>query len=239
MRERVYAENVRSEAEKIVRGLLVREAIDYGLACSETAFVAVRTEAGKPVEGTIFVANALPAGWSEDFIGMSVLGARAATAPSVLGDSAVRIARFASLNLGVSAAVEYAEESAGGHHSVVLFADTPDFAEREAILFDSSRAEDAGRLPDRATLSLLTVTFPDGTPDPKTIDPELLLLIFVDDLASPRARVSFVDLVRQGGKRPLNLRRSPGQVVRAVLVDPNGAWRDNAPRIEVEVKWSR
>ena len=46
----------------------MREALGYGLASSETAFVAVRTEAGRVVEGRVAVANALPAGWSEDFL---------------------------------------------------------------------------------------------------------------------------------------------------------------------------
>ena len=45
----------------------MREALDYGLACSETAFVMVRQEAGKPIEGTVAVANALPSGWSAAF----------------------------------------------------------------------------------------------------------------------------------------------------------------------------
>src|SRR5262249_33445973 len=65
----VYAENVREDASKALRDLLVREALDYGLACSETAFVAVRKEAGQVIEGSVAVANALPAGWSDDFIG--------------------------------------------------------------------------------------------------------------------------------------------------------------------------
>lgn len=65
---KVYAENVRADAETALRELLVREALQYGLACSETAFIAVRTEAGRPVEGSVVVANALPVGWSENFL---------------------------------------------------------------------------------------------------------------------------------------------------------------------------
>jgi Ca-activated chloride channel family protein len=65
---KVYAENVREEATEALRSLLLREALDYGIACSETAFVAVRREAGKLVEGSVAVANALPAGWSEEFL---------------------------------------------------------------------------------------------------------------------------------------------------------------------------
>ena len=68
-KSKVYAENAREDASKALRYLLVREALDYGLACSETAFVAVRKEAGRVIEGSVAIANALPAGWSDDFIG--------------------------------------------------------------------------------------------------------------------------------------------------------------------------
>ena len=45
------------------------------------------------------------------------------------------------------------------------------------------------------------------------------LLLYVGDLAEPRARVRLRDLLRQGG-RPLNLRKQQGDVVHLVLDDP-------------------
>jgi Ca-activated chloride channel homolog len=66
---KVYAENARAEAGDAVKKLLVREALRYGLASAETAFVAVRQENGSPVAGTVYVANVLPAGWSGQFVG--------------------------------------------------------------------------------------------------------------------------------------------------------------------------
>ena len=48
----------------------------------------------------------------------------------------------------------------------------------------------------------------------------LCLLIFVEDLSQPRARVRLADLIRQGGERPLNISRRPGQRIRIDLVDP-------------------
>src|SRR5262249_4014511 len=63
---KVYAENARADALAALRELLVREALGCGLASSETAFVAVRSEAGRVVEGRVAVANALPAGWSDE-----------------------------------------------------------------------------------------------------------------------------------------------------------------------------
>ena len=65
----VYAENAHRDAATALRGLLVSEALAYGLASAETAFVATRAERGEPVAGTVAVANALPHGWSPDFLG--------------------------------------------------------------------------------------------------------------------------------------------------------------------------
>ncbi|MBY0460378.1 MAG: VIT and VWA domain-containing protein, partial [Gemmataceae bacterium] len=61
----LYPEN--APAAQVVRPLIVRESLATGVPSSETAFVAVRTEAGKPVTGTVTVANARPAGWSSQF----------------------------------------------------------------------------------------------------------------------------------------------------------------------------
>ena len=140
---KVYAENARADAMAALRELLVREALGCGLASSETAFVAVRSEAGRVVEGRVAV----------------------------------------------------------------------------------------------ATLGRLVVRFPDGTPDPRGVDPGLELRVFVDDPTTPRARVRLADLVRRRGERPLNLRVGPGRAVRIVLADPAGAWARGAPRIEVALGW--
>ena len=115
----------------------------------------------------------------------------------------------------------------------MLFAGAPVFANGEDVLFDSARSEDARKLTDGGTLTHLQVRFPGGPPPPEKIDPGLSLLIFVEDLSQPRARVRLADLVRQGGERPLNLRRRPGQRVRVVLIDPAGAWASGAPAMEV------
>ncbi|HRW04529.1 MAG TPA: VIT and VWA domain-containing protein [Caldilineaceae bacterium] len=65
----LYAENRRQHAADLIRPLLVEAALDYGLASSETAFVATRKERGERVTTTVAVANALPAGWSDEFMG--------------------------------------------------------------------------------------------------------------------------------------------------------------------------
>ena len=103
----------------------------------------------------------------------------------------------------------------------------------QAVLFDSDQDQKPFAFPDLTTFDCLEVRFPEGSPDFKDLDPGLCLLLYVDDLASPRARVRLVDIVRQGGQRPLNILRQAGQVVRLVLADPAGTWKHVAPKFEV------
>src|SRR5262249_52358648 len=97
------------------------------------------------------------------------------------------------------------------------FSRVPSFTGSEAVLLRSGRPGDAATLPATATFVRLRVEFPTGPPSADSLDAGLSLLLFVDDLAAPRARVRLADLVRHGGERPLNLRREAGQVVRLVL----------------------
>jgi Ca-activated chloride channel family protein len=253
-KKKVYAENAREEAQTALRRLLVCEALEYGLASSETAFVAVRNQPGKPVEETVAVANALPAGWSERFLtggfggatlacasigAVPGLRAVAAKPPTLLSRVVGAIFRGPDVGraLGKSIA-EFKQGVKGPDEPKDLFSGVPSFSGGEAVLFDSSRSEDAAVLPETATFVRLRVEFPAGTPPTDSLDAGLSLLLFVDDLAAPRARVRLADLVRHGGERPLNLRREPGQVVRLVLADPAGAWAAAAPALKVSLSWT-
>jgi Ca-activated chloride channel family protein len=285
----IYAENRRAQATDTVKDLLVQEALRYGIACSETAFVATRSEAGAKVAGTVAVANALPQGWSPDFLmarvasfgtptgtarlmqtfapaPMSAMpsapppypdagyGAPMPSAPppgssggaSDLGsfargtlDAAVRrlrprLSRPTPPAAGAPGNPTMSPAGPGqtSGRFPALFSGAPTFAGHEAVLFDSTTSP--GRLPEGGTLSRLAVRFLDGSPT-GSIDPGLTLLLFVDDLTAPRARVRLADLLRQGGERPLNVRRQPGQIVRLVLQDANGAWVSSAPHLEVSL----
>jgi Ca-activated chloride channel family protein len=253
---KVYAENQLQASHQAVRDLLVREALAYGLASAETAFVGVRVEAGRPVEGTVVVANALPAGWSERMLGpgstlmacmavfdSSMIGysdpSLAMSAPAAPPRSARRSAKFLggitdAVKSVASACFDLGNETAAARPAAtVVFSGVPAFSGGEAILFDSARDSTGKKLPNEGTISRLRLSFPDGAPDPASLDAGLCLLVFVDDLASPRARVRLADLVRHSGERPLNLRRRPGQVVRLTLIDPAGSWARKASQLEV------
>jgi Ca-activated chloride channel family protein len=72
-------------------------------------------------------------------------------------------------------------------------------------------------------------------PAPHPIDRDIKLLIYVGDLAMPRATVRIADLVRVGNERPLNLRRRKDDVVRLILRDPNGTWASGAPKFSLSL----
>ena len=198
------------------------------------------------VEGTVPVASALPVGWASDFLfakGGGQFAFRSASAgtgvppdlsmPMAMNTmlaepkgSAGMGARLAAMGAGAAEAGKPAEPT-------VVFSGVPEFVAGEAILFDSSRDEHADVLPESATVRGLKVKFPDGAPDLKTLDRALSLLVFVGDLASPRAVVRLADIVRRRGERPLNVSRASEETVRIVLTDPAGAWKRGGPRIEV------
>jgi Ca-activated chloride channel family protein len=249
---KVYAENVREDAQRALRSLLVREALEYGLASAETAFVAVRTEAGQPIEGTIPVASALPVGWSDSFLA-PLLAARPRSGTSRVLPQAVPpitprlpthfMAKAASSVADVGAGQRLAAmgpvvgEPSGTPEPVVLYSGVPQFEDGVALLFDSAREEDSGKVSSAATIREIRVRFPDGEPDSVALDAGLRLLIFVGDVVSPRAEMDLADVVRRRGRRPLNLARAKGDVLRIVLVDPQGTWREGAPQVEVALAW--
>jgi Ca-activated chloride channel family protein len=271
---KLYAENAREASAKVVRALLVRESLAAGVPCAETAFVAVRSEAGQLVTETRIVANALPSGWSEQSMsgGVALAGGiayacLAAPAPSGSVDSA--LAEFGDDEFDDDAETTtdfdpqaqprakrrapsppprllrkmYAVGRPGGGagrtpvpapaqaQDVRISITTGQHAPADgAVLYDSSSG-DAGQF------TFLAVAFGDETLTADAIDPELTLLLFVGDLAAPRARVKLADVLRQGGRRPLNLRRDSGEPVRLTLEDPSGAWKAGVPALEIVLGW--
>jgi Ca-activated chloride channel family protein len=259
---KVYAENVREDLTTALRSFLVAESLDYGLACMETAFVAVRTEAGKPVEGTVLVANALPAGWADEFemsarsaspmlrmgavmgaagakktmLAKQVLqeinaGGRVSKKTQLALDDAARelMGEMMSAPLAAPAAPPTPPPATGA----VIYAGVPVLTDGEAVLFDSTQNQGVP-LPEQATLTRLAVRFPAGAP--ADLDASLHLLIYVDDMASPRARVRLIDVVRQRGERPLNLLKLSQQAVRVVLTGAADLWKAGTA-MEVSLAW--
>ena len=119
--------------------------------------------------------------------------------------------------------------------AVVLFRGAPSFSGSEAVLFDTARPADAAKLPPDAAFSRLLLALPAGKGEPAKLDPSVELLVYVGDLAAPAVRVRVVDLLRQGGERPVRLVRTNGEPVRLVLSDPKAAWPKRPQRLEVSL----
>ncbi|HMN29078.1 MAG TPA: hypothetical protein PKE45_13080 [Caldilineaceae bacterium] len=62
------------------------------------------------------------------------------------------------------------------------------------------------------------------------------LLVYLGDLASPRAQVLLRDLL-QLGERPLNLRRHAGQPLTITLRDETGKLAGLSIKLTVELRW--
>jgi Ca-activated chloride channel family protein len=255
----VYVENAREAVRQALKELLVSESLAYGLASAETAFVAVRSEAGQRIEGTVAVANALPAGWSDDFLSIPGGGAQLAMAAPTgvtglpglaMPRGAMRLSRIQPAALLASSRDSEQAEPKGvrrlGMRRMwsapkvpdakvsevagprIVFSGVPSLMDGRTVLWEE-------KLVGGATLSGIEVVFAGQSPQADDIDRGLALWIYVEDMAMPRARIRLADLVRLGGKRPLNLRVKAGGVVRVVLVDAQGAWSEAAPRINVRM----
>jgi Ca-activated chloride channel homolog len=99
-----------------------------------------------------------------------------------------------------------------------------------AVLFDSAAGAEG-------QFTFLSAAFADKGVTADALNPDLTLLLFVGDLAAPRARVKLADVLRRGGRRPLNLRRAANQPVRLTLADPSGAWKGGIPAMEIVLGW--
>ena len=209
----VYAENAMRDAQKMVNRLLVDASLEYGVPSSATAFVAVRTEKGHRVAGTVAVANALPAGWSEEFISTGRANYRGRSMRQTLGVAAMQMPAMSVMNdpmLAMPAAYAKGPSDAPDHKDaganwVALF----DGALREAsqVLFDSRQGD--RQLPGSGRLTGLRAAC--AAAIDAAAAGAITLLLYVGDLATPRARVSLADLL--SAERPLNLRRRAGETI--------------------------
>jgi len=146
----------------------------------------------------------------------------------------VKLSKATAKSLSLSQDTEEVELPA--RKTMILFSGIPQFIGTQAILFDSGRAQDAKKLPEHMVIDQLNVRF-SGASQVSSLDPGLSILIFVDDPASPRARVRLADVIRQGGERPLNLLKLSGQMMRLILLDTAGAWTHGGLELEVALGW--
>jgi Ca-activated chloride channel family protein len=223
---KLYPENNQVKETEALRSLIVTESIRYGIASSETAFIAVSEKAGKKVEETIVVANALAEGWSDQFITPCKSCGKPAPSmdrtpyeatsqePAVSQTESDDVSGIIdkSIHDPMKPAQKHVKRVARISGLTTVFEGMPAFTGGEAVLYDSAHGGRA--LAGISHLRQLKVEFPDGIPEEIA---SLKVLIFVDDMAVPRAAVRLSDLAKQGGVRPLNMIVTPGVSIRIVL----------------------
>ena len=64
----------------------------------------------------------------------------------------------------------------------------------------------------------------------------LYLLIYIEDPGVHRVKVFIKDLLRHGGSRPLNIQRTHGELLKIILVDPDGEWSTKAIAMKLVVR---
>ena len=263
-RHSVYAENRMKNTMDLVKNLIIAESIKYGVLSSETAFVSIREEKGRKVEEQVIVGNALPDGWSDSFTNyasMPKMSSRRSAMPKgggVLewvggegsgiifqhdGTMKMKPRRVSSsinkssnltvpknvLSPSQSKDVPVNSETHNGH---LLFSGIPVFSRKESVLFDSSLAKDAKGIPEKILLKKLKVKVKGRT---SPVGTGISLLLYVGDPIVPRVKVSIKDLLQHHGDRPLNIRRINSELLKIVLIDPDGEWENNCPEIEVMI----
>ena len=221
----LYPEN--QPADETLAGLICRESLRSGIASTETAFVAVRTEAGKSVERTIIVANATPEGW-EDMQPVMMAGAampavsrRVSSMPPMRVLYEMAVCREDVEPVCHASKATPSLQAVGprqpGAHSITLFDAVPAAGVGRTVLAERTIGlKGAKGVQGSRLLSLIAEgdagAFPEGAE----------LLLFVGDMARARARVRLSDLLG-GTTRPLNITCAGGQVLRLVLVVPGTA----------------
>ena len=187
------------------------------------------------------VPNSLPHGWSKCFLEMAAAippaGAHGVVfqsfAPALLFRHHLEDAGMHSFAAGASPQVfDRAGPSWPAPAVACVYAGAPHTKGGEAVLYDSEIAPTERRFA-ADHLRALSVRFPAGVP--VDLDPHVVVLIYVDDPATPRARVRLVDLVA-GDERPLNIALLTGCRLIVALSDPNGRWAAGGPRLEVHLR---
>ncbi len=204
----VYQENTAQRREHLLKPLLVRESLFYGIPCEATAFTGIRRDTKVGATSQVFVGNALPAGW-DSLLGSPQnmqfrKGASGNLKSFMVADT---FAMDGSSPLPMESALPKEEDR---RSSWEIFRGIPRGSEAE-VLWNKALEEDT-------LFSGLTVALP------KDYQGNGVLLIYLGDLAEPRVRVSLKELALQGGKRPLHIKGSRGQVLKVVLQGENHHW---------------
>ncbi|MGI6366849.1 MAG: VIT domain-containing protein [Anaerolineae bacterium] len=240
-RQPLYSEN-QGLARSAVEPLLVAEALRYGLLCSHTGFVAVRQERGVPVEGTVEVGSALPAGWEEMPGSMQLRTMASPMSPRPMANavqdqgSARRPTLLDRMHKSrphpgapLGAAREALREPVEGDadQRQIRYEGRPTIDQRGQCLLLERTCREEGRW------RWLTLLLPEGQPL-SSISAELRLLLLVDGALVQELVLR--EVLALGGSVRIALSCGAGQSLQLVLQDPQGAWATAAPLLRVELR---
>jgi Ca-activated chloride channel family protein len=242
----LYAQNAERADRANIEDLLLHEALDYGLLCSVTGFVAVRKERGQVIEATSVIGNALPAGWDGDqWLGTNTFAAHAAPQASMPRMSQMphvvsrsirpRLMEAGDLTSATRPGPDLAQRAyrlSAPPTGRVHYAGRPATGtDKQAVLFDTDRVEDAQLLTESHAFRQLAVRESQGALDGATLPPRVAVVIEINGRAV--ALVKLVDLAQQGGQAAVRVDYRAGDRLRVLLVDDDGAWGTTAPEIEI------
>jgi hypothetical protein len=210
----LYLENWKPD--DMLAEIICRESLRSGLASSATAFVAIRSQAGKSVERSVVVPNAMPQGW-EMGQPMAVMASSPAVlrSPVMFRDEDVESTPvMRCFQEGVFESMRTMPRKQRGAvrpDHVTLFDGVPAGSGRVVLVECTVGAGG----PQGLFAAQLTGLAAAG--DSAAFPPDAVLLLYVGDMARARARVQLADLLH-GAVRPLNIICADGQVVRLVLM---------------------
>jgi hypothetical protein len=230
----LYAENAARLQLATVQRLLERESVRFGLVCSATAFVGVRTEAGRRIDASLVVPSALPAGWSDGFLREHAVAgsllrragrtpAARPAAPGNYGPQAHPEPAFERFfeplpdQQFLEAAGSRINEMLGPGGGALRFHGVPLVEEGAAVLAHGVAGRELTLQPRR-----LRAVLEDG--DPSAVDEAIEVWLCVGRPDAPVVRVGLRELLALGGERPLNLDLSRDERVWIQLRVPGAPW---------------
>ncbi|MEM3341259.1 MAG: VIT domain-containing protein [Thermoplasmata archaeon] len=116
-----------------------------------------------------------------------------------------------------------------------IFSGKVDLAGPQFTLFDSARSEDLSKIPQH-DITITGIVLKAQGANLNSIDRNAAIMLFVEDMSSPRATVKIQDILKLGGERPVNLRCPAGKQIKIVIFDTKKTIAGLT--IELSIKWS-
>jgi len=205
----------RASLHEHIRETVVRESLESGVLCSETAFFAVREEEGKKISGTMVVTNALPRGWSDMSAPQRMMSCSYPD-PSQSSRASLQNIRNV-LRKGpsdgapdrmMSESLAFSAHRIEASRTIELFRGILSRPVQGKTILFSGRAGE-GKLKNTASLSGIGAVPIDGTLPDTAGTAEVRILVNGAVMAS----VLLADLLAKDKKRPLNIRLRKGDTI--------------------------